>query len=111
MNPKQKEVTLLKDGLTPDVLNSTNCVNCNRWENKYVKAKQTLAATLEKLQAANVRKEKVDRALSKELGKTHNILSQVKRIKITNFNIYIYVMIFCRLEVFLNRQIMPAIKF
>ena len=97
MNPKQKEVTLLKDG--------------NRWENKYVKAKQTLAATLEKLQAANVRKEKVDRALSKELGKTHNILSQVKRIKITNFNIYIYAMIFCRLEVFLNRQIMPAIKF
>ena len=80
VNPKQKEVTLLKDGLTPDVLNSTNCVNCNRWENKYVKAKQTLAATLEKLQAANVRKEKVDRALSKELGKTHNILSQVKRI-------------------------------
>lgn len=64
----------------PDVLQpgtTTDCVNCPRWQSKYLKAKQTLAATLEKLQAANVRKEKVDRALSKELGKTHNILCQV----------------------------------
>ena len=62
----------------PDVLGITaNCPNCPRWQNKYAKAKQTLAATLEKLQAANVRKEKVDRALNKELGKTHNILCQV----------------------------------
>lgn len=62
----------------PDVLGITpNCPNCPRWQNKYAKAKQTLAATLEKLQAANLRKEKVDRALNKELGKTHNILCQV----------------------------------
>lgn len=86
MSPKQKEAVLHKDGLSPDVLNSSSCVNCNRWENKYIKAKQTLAATLEKLQAANVRKEKVDRALNKELGKTHNILSQVNVYRLNYVN-------------------------
>ena len=78
-SPKAESV-LHQDGLSPDVLNSSNCANCPRWQNKYIKAKQTLAATLEKLQAANMRKDKVDRALSKELGKTHNILCQVNLV-------------------------------
>lgn len=76
MSPKA-ETRLHQEGLSPDILNSSSCANCPRWQNKYVKAKQTLAATLEKLQAANLRKDKVDRALNKELGKTHNILCQV----------------------------------
>ena len=75
-----RSARLHQDGLSPDVLNSSNCANCPRWQNKYIKAKQTLAATLEKLQAANMRKDKVDRALSKELGKTHNILCQVNLV-------------------------------
>ncbi|XP_057377130.1 centrosomin-like [Daphnia carinata] len=78
VSPKQTESTIHKDGVSPDVLNSSGCASCTRWENKYIKAKHTLAATLEKLQAANVRKEKVDRALNKELGKTHNILCQAR---------------------------------
>ena len=75
----------------PDVLQpgtTTDCVNCPRWQNKYHKAKQTLAVALEKLQAANVRKEKVDRALSKELGKTHNILCQVNTFSIKRHFIF-----------------------
>uniref|UniRef100_A0A0N8E3C9 Golgin subfamily A member n=1 Tax=Daphnia magna TaxID=35525 RepID=A0A0N8E3C9_9CRUS len=78
VSPKQTESTIHKEGVSPDVLNSSGCASCTRWENKYIKAKHTLAATLEKLQAANVRKEKVDRALNKELGKTHNILCQAR---------------------------------
>lgn len=76
-SPKKTEAMPEHDALSPDVLNTSSCANCPRWQNKYIKAKQTLAATLEKLQAANLRKEKVDRALNKELGKTHNILCQV----------------------------------
>ncbi len=33
---------------------------------------------MEKLKAANIRKEKVDRALNKELGKTHSVLCQAR---------------------------------
>jgi len=77
--PEEEKITS-----APDVLGTTtttnDCPNCPKWQIKYSKAKQTLAATLEKLQAANARKEKVDRALNKELGKTHNILCQVNHI-------------------------------
>ena len=54
------------------------CAECETLRRKYSRAKVTLAATLEKLQAANVRKDKVDRALSKELGKTQSVLSQAR---------------------------------
>lgn len=111
-SPKKTEAMPEHDALSPDVLNTSSCANCPRWQNKYIKAKQTLAATLEKLQAANLRKEKVDRALNKELGKTHNILCQVC-LFYTLFYIEIWMLntiVLCRLEASWNKRIKPAIE-
>ena len=75
---------------SPDVLSAVSrhtqpeplatCDHCAKWQNKYSKAKQSLAATLEKLQAASLRREKMDRGLKKELGKTHTVLLQTRGI-------------------------------
>lgn len=73
------QVTERDESQTVDAL-AGQCANCQIFQTKYFKAKRTLTATLEKLQAANVRKEKVDRVLNKELGKTHNILCQARGI-------------------------------
>jgi len=58
----------------------TGCPNCPKWKAKYGRAKQELLEVSEKLRASNLRKEKVDRAVTKQVGLSRAALCKARGI-------------------------------
>ena len=59
---------------------AAGCPNCPKWKAKYSRAKQELIEVSEKLRMSNARKEKVDRAVSKQVGLSRAALCKARGI-------------------------------
>ena len=59
---------------------AADCANCPKWKAKYGRAKQELNQLNEKLRASNLRKEKVDRAVIKQVGLSRATLTAARGI-------------------------------
>jgi len=74
--PTQGENPQMRSG---DVA-AADCANCPKWKAKYGRAKQELNQLNEKLRASNLRKEKVDRAVIKQVGLSRATLTAARGI-------------------------------